>query len=210
MAAPECRPPTGGRWVLAPRASVGETLIMVPELNTADRARGFAVLLHPHPHFGGNRFHPFIEALFRRLPDIAVSAIRFDFSSAEPPAARQEALAAIDEGAARWPQLPAILAGYSFGAGIAAGVGDERIAGWYLLAPPSTTLSVSTIGSDPRPKAVVVPEFDQFSPPHEVAQLVAGWEKTTVTTVPNTDHFLGAVVPIVDGALHWMEQITSP
>ena len=56
------------------------------EMNAADEARGVAVLLHPHPHFGGNRFHPFIEALFRRLPDIAVSAIRFDFTSAEPSA----------------------------------------------------------------------------------------------------------------------------
>jgi uncharacterized protein len=188
---------------------VGETFGMVLDMNSADEARGFAVLLHPHPHFGGTRFHPFIAALFRRLPDIAVSAIRFDFSSAELPAASQDVVAAIDEGAARWPQLPAILAGYSFGAGIAAGIGDERIAGWYLLAPPSATLSVATIANDSRPKAVVVPERDQFSPPSVVADVVAGWENTTVTTVPDADHFLGPVQPIVDDALRWIEGITG-
>jgi alpha/beta superfamily hydrolase len=179
------------------------------EINTADEARGFAVLLHPHPDFGGNRFHPFVESLFRRLPDIGVNAIRFDFSSSELSTARDEVVAAIDEGAIRWPQLPTILAGYSFGAGVAAGIADERIAGWFLLAPPSAMLSASTIGGDPRPKAVVVPEQDQFSPPAAVAQVVAGWERTTVTTLPNTDHFLGTVRPIVDSALHWIEQITS-
>jgi alpha/beta superfamily hydrolase len=188
---------------------VGETFGVLSEINTADEARGIAVLLHPHPHFGGDRFHPFVEGLFRRLPEIGVSAIRFDFSSAELAAAREQATAAIDEGAARWPRLPVILAGYSFGAGIAASIGDERIAGWYLLAPPSEMLSASTIGESKRPKAVVVPEHDQFSPPATVARVVAGWEMTTITTVPNADHFLGAFQPIVDSALHWFELVTS-
>ena len=179
------------------------------EMNTADEPRGVAVLLHPHPHFGGNRFHPFIEALFRRLPDIAVNAIRFDFTSAEPSAASQQVVAALDEGAARWPEVATVLVGYSFGAGIAAGIGDGRIAGWYLLAPPSAMLSAATIGNDPRPKALVVPELDQFSPPAVVAPLVAEWETTTVTTVPNANHFLGAVRPIVEDALQWIEIVTT-
>jgi uncharacterized protein len=188
---------------------MGQTLVVVPEINTTDESRGFAVLLHPHPDFGGNRFHPFIEALFRRLPDIGISSIRFDFSSAELSVARNEALAAIDEGAVRWPQLPALLVGYSFGAGVAVSISDERVAGWYLLAPQSAMLSAATIGDAPRPKAVIVPEHDQFSPPAAVAHVLAGWEMTTMTTLPDTDHFLGNVHPIVDGALQWIERITS-
>jgi hypothetical protein len=39
--------------------------------------------------------------------------------------------------------------------------------------------------------------------------VVAGWEKATITTVPNADHFLGAVQPIVDNALRWIELITN-
>ena len=178
-------------------------------MNIASEARGLAVLLHPHPHFGGNRFHPFIDGLFHQLPDIGVNAIRFDFSSAEPASAREEVMAVIDEGAARWPQLPIILAGYSFGAGVAASIDDERIAGWYLLAPPAAMLSTAVIGSDPRPKSLVVPEHDQFSPPFEIAQVVVGWERITVTTLPHTDHFLGSVQPIVDHALRWIEPLAS-
>jgi uncharacterized protein len=182
---------------------------MGTEMNVAEEARALAVLLHPHPHFGGNRFHPFIEALFRRLPDMAVTAIRFDFSSAEPSVAREEVVASLNEGSTRWPHLPVVLAGYSFGAGIAAGVDDERIAGWYLLAPPTAMLAAAPIGPDPRPKGIVVPELDQFSPPAAVELAVTGWEATTVTTMPNADHFLGSVPPFVDDALRWVDRVTG-
>jgi uncharacterized protein len=179
-------------------------------MNIAQEAKAMAVLLHPHPHFGGNRFHPFIDGLFRGLPEMAVTAIRFDFSSAEPAAAREEVVASMSEGSARWPELPVVLAGYSFGAGIAAGIADERIAGWYLLAPPAAMLSAAPIGDDRRPKAIAVPEFDQFSPPAAIVDAVTGWETTSVTTVPNADHFLGVVQPIVDSALQWIDSCRYP
>lgn len=178
---------------------------MLAEMNATEEPRAFAVLLHPHPDFGGNRFHPFIDGLFRRLPERAVAAIRFDFSSADLSVAHEEVVAAIDEGSTRWPRLPAILAGYSFGAGLAAGSADGRIAGWYLLAPPGAMLAGAPIGHDPRPKGIAVPEFDQFSPPAAIGDVVREWEMTTVTTVPNADHFLGAVGPVVEGALHWID-----
>jgi alpha/beta superfamily hydrolase len=189
--------------------SARETVRVATDVNAAKDARGVAVLLHPHPDFGGNRFHPFIEALFRRLPEVGVSALRFDFASADPLTARAEAAAAIDVGAARWPQVPVVLAGYSFGAGIAAAISDERVSGWYLLAPPSGSLSHTVIGHDPRPKAIVVPEHDQFSPPLAIEQEVADWVASTVTTARDADHFLGAVKPIADDALNWIGRVTS-
>jgi uncharacterized protein len=179
------------------------------DLNAADDPSAFAVLLHPHPSYGGNRFHHFIDGLFRRLPDMAVNAIRFDFSSAAPVTAHREAVAALDHGAELWPGLPAVLVGYSFGAGIAAGVDDDRVAAWFLLAPPLPMLADATISQVPRPKALVVPEYDQFSPPAAVAQGVAGWKAVTVTTVPHSDHFLGVVEPVVAGALAWAGEVTA-
>jgi alpha/beta superfamily hydrolase len=181
---------------------------VVLDVSTADDASAFVVLLHPHPDYGGDRFHPFIDGLFRRLPGVSTHAIRFDFSSADEVRARGEVVAAIEEGAGRWPALPAILVGYSFGAGIAASVEDNRISAWYLLAPPLVMLTKATIGDVPRPKALVVPEYDQFSPPGAVAEEVAGWRPpTTVTTVPGADHFLGAVELVVQAALTWTKQL---
>lgn len=174
------------------------------DISAPDDPQGIAVLLHPHPDFGGDRFHPFIDSLFRRLPEAGVAGVRFDFASADPSSASKQALAAVDTGGARWPGLPVVLAGYSFGAGIACRIHDERIAGWYLLAPQSSALVDTEIGQDRRPKAVVVPERDQFSPPGVIGERVADWVATTITVVPDTDHFLGAVDSIVEGALNWV------
>jgi alpha/beta superfamily hydrolase len=188
---------------------VGETVDVDPDIRTADDASAFAVLLHPHPNYGGDRFHPFIDGLFHRLPGISVNAVRFDFSSAEDVKARDEVLAAIDTAAARWPQLPAILVGYSFGAAIAARIEDDRVLAWYLLAPPLVMLADATIRDVPRPKTLVIPEHDQFSPPGAVIEAVAPWQTTTVTTVPDADHFLGVVEPVVDAALIWIREVIA-
>jgi alpha/beta superfamily hydrolase len=182
----------------------------VIDVNAPNEPRGIAVLLHPHPDYGGDRFHPFIDSLFHRLPEAGVAGLRFDFASADPPSASRQALAAVDTGTARWPGLPVVLAGYSFGAGVACGIDDGRIAGWYLLAPQSSGLDATGIGQDRRPKTVVVPERDQFSPPAVIAERVAGWVATTITVVPDADHFLGAVGPIVEAALNWVTTVISP
>ncbi len=185
-------------------------MLVVPDMNGPDDVHGIAVLLHPHPDFGGSRFHPFIDGLFRRLPDVGVGAVRIDFTSADQLAARTDVSAAIDAGTTRWPRSPLVLVGYSFGAGIAVGISDDRISGWYLLAPPTDSLAHATISMDARPKAIVVPDHDQFFPPEATAREVAGWASTTVTTAPNADHFLGNVDPFVDQAMAWIERIAKP
>ena len=172
------------------------------DLNAAVEPRAVAVLLHPHPHFGGDRFHPFIDELFRRLPDRGVSTVRFDFSTADPETAREEVVSAIDAGAARWPGAPVMIGGYSFGAGIASGVDDQRVARWVLLAPPAALLTDATIAQDPRPKVILVPADDQFSPPDAIDAVVADWIGLTVRTIPHADHFLGTALPrIIEDAL---------
>jgi len=171
------------------------------DINAAEAPFAVAVLLHPHPDYGGNRFHPFIDRLFKRLPEVSVSAVRFNFTTSSPAGAGNQVIAAIDHAAAQWPKCPVILAGYSFGAGVAAMIDDHRIADWYLLAPPGVMLEHATAGDDPRPKTIQVPEHDQFSPPKAIEHLVASWQSTTVDTILGVDHFLGDVEPIVDDAL---------
>jgi alpha/beta superfamily hydrolase len=134
-----------------------------------------------------------------------VGAVRFDFTTSDAVAAGEQARGALDHGTARWPHRPAIMAGYSFGAGVAASVDDGPSIGWYLLAPQATALLSVTIGADARPKRIAVPEHDQYSPPADVKRTVSGWRDTTVTVVPGVDHFLGAAVAsIVDDAITWI------
>lgn len=194
---------------LRPPHPAGENAGVHLDVNACDDPLALAVLLHPHPDFGGNRFHPFVDALHHRLPDVRVAALRFDFSSSDPANAHREAVDAIDAATERWPQRPLVLVGYSFGAGVAVGVDDDRIAAWYLLAPPTAELERATIGRESRPKAIVVPEHDQFFPPATVERIVATWVSTTLTVAEGADHFLGAVDPVATGAVEWIRRVAE-
>ncbi|HEX9546620.1 MAG TPA: hypothetical protein VF942_04740 [Acidimicrobiales bacterium] len=160
-------------------------------------------MLHPHPDYGGNRFNIVVEALYRALPPAGVSALRFDFSSSEVGVAAGDVVEVVGTLAS----IPVVLVGYSFGAEVATTVADERVAGWFLIAPPLAGGSevVRAIAGDPRPKAIAVPEHDQFSPPGRTRHLTSSWTNTTVTDVPGADHFLaGRTGVVADQVVSWL------
>jgi alpha/beta superfamily hydrolase len=176
------------------------------ESSTAADARAAAVLLHPHPGFGGTRHNNVIEALYRALPPAGVTAVRFDFSSPDVADATAEAIEALGQTTTR----PLVLVGYSFGADVAASISDPRLAGWLLVAPPLRTVPLADLraSGDPRPKRLLVPEHDQFSPPAKTGPAVADWLDTTIEVIPGADHFLsGATDMVVVHTLDWVEGI---
>lgn len=169
------------------------------------------VLLHPHPHMGGDRFHVFVDLAFRRAPDAGLGAVRFDFTSADVGEASERANAGIAAAVERWPEAPVVVGGYSFGAGVAVQLDDRAIAGWFLLAPQATTLARAIIGTDPRPKRVVIAEHDQFSGPADVEATITTWTATTSNVVPGIDHFLGRGLPqIVEDCFAFARGVTPP
>lgn len=162
-----------------------------------------AVLLHPHPDMGGDRYHPAVQALYDGLP---ISTLRFSFTSSSPPVARAEALQAIELAA----DPAVVLVGYSFGADIALSIGDERILGWFAVAPPLSIGDPATFAAaaDPRPKRLSVPEHDQFSPPGRATALTADWRATTVEILAGSDHFLvGHTAAVVDAVTAWLPSV---
>jgi uncharacterized protein len=174
-----------------------------------DDAPVVAVLLHPHPHFGGDRHHPFVGNLYRRLPDVGLGAVRFDLASADGDAAAEQVLWAVDVAANRWPAASVVLVGYSFGAGIACRVDDERVRGWFLVAPPAQMLPAATIGGSPCPKRIVVPARDQFSTLDSVGDATVDWKTTDIDAVDD-DHFLWNVMDAVVGAaVEWVAGVPT-
>jgi alpha/beta superfamily hydrolase len=154
-------------------------------------ATAVAVLLHPHPDMGGTRFDHVVDSLYRGLPGVGIAAVRFDFSSSDIDVAVGEARTAL----AAAPDLPLAVVGYSFGTMVASHLDDERVAGWFLVAPVVDHLG-PTFGADARPKALAVPEHD-YSPPAHVAAVTAGWAATERHVVPGADHFLRGATPVV-------------
>lgn len=153
----------------------------------AERA---VLVLHPHPDMGGDRHNAVVDAVFRAAVARGWAAVRPDLSSSDLAVAGAEVAAALD---LLPPGSPTWVVGYSFGALVASGLVDERVAGWVLVAPPfgdHVDGSGLAAGTDPRPKLLLVPAHDQFGPPDRVAADTASWVATEREAVPGADHFL--------------------
>jgi alpha/beta superfamily hydrolase len=175
-----------------------------------DPAWAGAVVLHPHPAYGGDRRNVVVDAVWRALPPAGVAAVRFDFDGDDLAAGAADATEALDLLPAG---VPAALVGYSFGALVACQVVDPRVAGWALVAPPFGRMLPGAdvpAGGDPRPKLVLAPSHDQFCPPEAARQEVGPWRATTVEAVTSADHFLaGATGFVADRVVQWLREITS-
>lgn len=162
--------------------------------------RGGVVVCHPHPLYGGDRFHPVVDAIFRRLPNEGWRTVRFDFRAAHDggTAERLDVVAALDavDGTG-----PAYVVGYSFGALVALSTQDPRIAGVVAIAPP--------LGPDAPapavPALVLSPRHDQFCPPERVEPIMRGWPDAAFDVIESADHFLvGAASGVAARVAAWL------
>ncbi len=169
------------------------------DLARVDGARGAAVVTHPHPLYGGDRFNPVVETMFRTLPDAGFTTVRFDFRGVnesggthdDGDAERLDVVAAIELLEIVEPDVPIWLVGYSFGSLVALNVVDPRLTGWVAIAPPLAARPGRVLAAtDHRPKFVLSPERDQFSPPEATEPIIADWANTEFQPIAAADHFL--------------------
>ncbi len=168
------------------------------------------LLCHPHPLYGGDRFAPVVDVLYRRLPAQGVAVLRFDFRGVGSSGGSHgggvdeqlDVVAALAALADAVPDVPVVLGGWSFGADVSLAVADERHHGWFAVAPPLSVVDAEAMAapSDPRPKALAVPEHDQFNPPERANAVTASWVNAEVTVVPGADHFLAGRLGLVEAA----------
>lgn len=162
-----------------------------------------AALCHPHPRFGGDRFHPVVDALFRELPGRGVAALRFDFrrEHANGIGERNDVIAALDALSDRF-DIPLLAAGYSFGAAVILATGDPRITAIAAIAPPLSMMSVPTPAV---PTLVMSPRHDQFCPPDETSSAIAAWPNCSFDVIESADHFLlGHAPAVAERAATWL------
>jgi alpha/beta superfamily hydrolase len=192
------------------RFTASDGAALVGDLALPDAPRLAAIICHPHPQYGGDRFNNVVTALFDALPGAGIASLRFDFRAAFSggPGERLDAIAAIDELAGAVPDVPIVALGYSFGAMIALGLDDDRVTALGLVAPP---LAMTPDATAPTvPTLVLTPAHDQFSPPSASTPIVTAWAATGTAPIEHhivdmADHSLvGHTAAVARTATAWI------
>jgi hypothetical protein len=153
-----------------------------------------ALVLHPHPQYGGDMDNHVVTSICGVFAARGATTLRVNFRGvgqsdgsydngrAEAADARA-ALAALREAA---PEARIVLAGYSFGAMIAAAVAaDAGLAGLLLVSPPLGVGSLAPLGAA-LPTLVLAGDRDQVAPA-EAIRALAGPNRRAVV-VEGVDH----------------------
>jgi len=182
---------------------------LVGDLAVPATPRAAAIVCHPHPRYGGNRFNNVVTAVFDALASAGVAALRFDFRPefSEGVGERLDALAALDLIGAEVPDVPLVAVGYSFGALVALGLDDARVSALVLIAPPLAM--TPDVPAPTVPMLLLTPAHDQFSPPSASIPIAATWTAAPVDhrTIEMADHSLvGHTATVADATAAWISR----
>lgn len=170
------------------------------DLAVPDRCIGAAVVCHPHPLYGGDRFNPVVETIFRTCAAAGLATVRFDFRGVNDSEGvhgngvdeRMDVLAALVVAETYAGEGSLLLAGYSFGSLVALDSIHPRVDAWLAVAPPLGMRSSPPASStDGRPKHLLVAAHDQFCGPETARTALADWTRATMQVVEMADHFFG-------------------
>ncbi|HXG36588.1 MAG TPA: alpha/beta fold hydrolase [Dehalococcoidia bacterium] len=185
-------------------ASGDNVLEGIAHLPEESETEGVVVLCHPHPRYGGNMDNHVTLTLAATLAQHGLAALRFNFrgvgksggehtgGSGEP----QDVLAAVEaaRGLAETPEPKLALAGYSFGAVMAALAAPDLpgLRALALVSPAVASLPAERLGESGPPTLIVAGEQDPIAPQNSLQKLAAGMgERCKLIIMPATDHFWG-------------------
>jgi hypothetical protein len=153
-----------------------------------------AAVLHPHPQYGGDMHNHVVEAACQALAQHGATTLRFNFRGVggseggfdggrgEMEDARN-AVASLRE---LMPRARLVLAGYSFGAVVAAGIaGTSELAGLVLVSPPVSFAPLARL-PDGLQTLITAGDRDELAPAASLARVAAPARR--VVAVPGVDH----------------------
>src|SRR6201999_604414 len=166
-----------------------------------------AIVLHPHPQFGGSMNHQIVYQLYYAFVHRGFSVLRFNFrgvgrsqgSFDHGVGELSDAAAALDWAQTISPEARACwIAGFSFGSWIGMQLLMRRpeIEGFISIAPPATLFDFSFLAPCPSSGLFVHGDKDRVAPMKEVTGLI---EKLKTQKGITIEH---AVIP---GANHFFE-----
>ena len=163
--------------------------------------RAAAVVCHAHPLHGGVMHFKVVFRAAKALQEEGVAALRFNFRGVgrsegthdEGRGEQDDVRAALDEVERRFPSLPVVVGGFSFGSSMAlrAGCSDGRVRALFALGLPLSMLSeTSYLEACARPRLFVQGGSDTYGGEEAIRAFVARLpEPKALLVVPGADHF---------------------
>ena len=177
------------------------------KIKDVQRPKAVAIVCHPHPLYGGAMDNKVVHTLCRAYRDLGIHAVRFNFRGVgqsegeyDEGKGEQEDLALVLQWAHKLePDLPVLLAGFSFGAYVAAsyvsqavGNADEKsrvddnylpVKHLVLVAPPVHHFGLDSIKSFSCPLVIIQGLDDEVVP----ADKVVNWAESVRVIIPASD-----------------------
>jgi len=184
-------------------------------LGLIESARGGLVVCHPHPLYGGDMENPVVVRAAEVGSETDLSTLRFNFrgvgrsagAHAEGKGEQDDLRAALAKLRSCLPHgRPLGLAGYSFGAWIAARVAGPEfpLAGLCLIAPPLAMFDFGTFGGADMDILLVSGTQDPYCPPRDLGALGTRLPAAQVVTIEGADHFFfGKLFPLGEAIRGW-------
>ena len=168
-------------------------------LYQADHPKRGVVITHPHPLYGGDMFHPVVEAICAAYQKSGFTTLRFNFRGAG------KSTGTYDQGIGEQADVASALyfmeseglqevhlSGYSFGAWVNAMAlkGGLAVQGLTMVAPPVAFIDFEERIRLPMLSAVVAGSRDEIAPPDLVRPLMGQWNPDArIDIIEGADHF---------------------
>ena len=189
--------PSNETFDIAGPAGRLEAILMNPE----GAPRAAAVLCHAHPLHGGVMHFKVLFRAAKALQAHGAAVLRFNFRGVgrsegahdEGRGEQDDARAALEEMARRFPGLPMLLGGFSFGSMVAArvGCGEPRVKALLVMGFPARMFGdFAYLSSCRKPRLFLQGARDEFADEARIRELVEPLpEPKTLVVVPDSDHF---------------------
>ncbi len=177
-----------------------------------------AVVCHPHPLFGGTMHNKVVYQAAKSLDALGLAVLRFNFRGTgmsegkhdRGERERGDVSAALDFLAAEYPDIPLLVAGFSFGCwvGLRAGCEDARVKYMIGLGAPVNNTDFSYLERCEKPKLFVHGANDIYGAVDKLRALVATVPgENRIAIVEDADHFFVGKLDQVDAAIaSWMKE----
>ena len=178
------------------------------------RAPAGVVICHPHPLYGGDMDNPVVVRVQEVCAELGLATLRFNFRGVGGSggtrsgglAEQDDTRVTLDVLARATGGVPLAIAGYSFGAWVAALVGwrDARVTALGLIAPPLVMYDFGGGEGKRVPTLAVAGSADPYCPMSDFRRFTARFAWVTSAVVEGADHFFfGKLYPLGEAVGGW-------